>query len=90
MQCLLSTHFLPSQENGEDPILCSSFSQQGEALEPRGGGGRGGTELGLRGGLPAVVSSPGSSLALILFQEDYQAPLLTHFSSFHTKKSFCA
>lgn len=42
-----------------------------------------------RGRLLAVLSSHGSSLVLVLFHEDNQAPLLTHFSSFQTnQKSF--
>lgn len=40
-------------------------------------------------GLPTVLSSLASSLALILSHEDYQVPLLTNFFSFQTnKKSF--
>lgn len=86
--CAEHTFPLQSGERGAYPSIF---------LLPAGGGpGAWGVERGevaqswpSQGGLPAVLSSRGSSLVLVLFHEDNQAPLLTHFSSFQTnQKSF--
>lgn len=94
---VLSTHFLPTQQNRMEPSLCCSFSLDDRSWSPEAWGlerGEVGTELGPRAGPPAVLSSPGWNLALIPFHEDHQVSLLTHLISPPSRptrnKSFCA